>query len=91
LLVETTPADGADTVDAVTLLALIGLIDIHPFSVPSQWTRVRPGFDNKLKSFCVLAHPFALLAMSADMPPDKFMSVMRMRWKLVDPAVPLVE
>lgn len=91
LLVQTKPEDDPEDVDATVLFALIALVDIHPFDPPSKWTHVRPGFDDKLKAFCVLAHPLALTALGTDMPAAEFMAIMRGRWKLVDRSVPLIE
>jgi hypothetical protein len=66
-------------------------MDIHPFSLPSQWVKVKPGCDIKLKEFCVLMHPAALSALATDMPASDFLKQMSTSWKLVDRDVPLIE
>jgi hypothetical protein len=89
LSVDTTGA--SDEVHAAAaLLSLICLIDIHPFSKPSKWVKVREGCDGKLRAFCVLVHPMALTALATDTKAAEFLEQMKSSWKLFDRKVPLI-
>jgi len=89
-VVNTAGAD-LDVQLAAALLELICLIDISPLSLPSDWVTVRPFCDHALKVFCVLVHPLALRALTADTPAAEFLREARARWAMVGRGCPLIE